>query len=120
MKKVLIVIVASLAMGACAVPAEEGNAKKVGGAKPTLATEAKKARTVWGNGTYKVGSEIKPGQYKTKGSEFGCYWERLRGTSGDFEDVIANDTTTGPSIFTVKKTDKYIKFMLDCEWTRVK
>ena len=36
----------------------------------------------------------------------GCYWERLRGFSGSFDDIIANDITNVSAIVTVSPTDK--------------
>ncbi|MDR6555836.1 hypothetical protein J2809_000167 [Arthrobacter pascens] len=35
-----------------------------------------------GDGTYKVGTHIKPGLYKATGTGSGCYWARLSGFSG--------------------------------------
>lgn len=59
-----------------------------------------------GDGTYVVGDDIRPGTYKTKGSEgFGCYWARLKDTDGDFGSIIANGNTEGPTTVTIKKSD---------------
>jgi hypothetical protein len=71
---------------------------------------------VYGDGTYEVGSEIKPGTYKTSGGE--CYWERLKGFSGDFEDILANENISGPSRMTIRSTDKGVTFSGGCEWRR--
>ncbi|MFJ5698366.1 hypothetical protein [Arthrobacter sp. NPDC093139] len=43
-----------------------------------------------GDGTYKVGTHIQPGLYKATGTGSGCYWERLSGFSGGFDDINAN------------------------------
>lgn len=84
---------------------------------PKAKATAKKV-TQWGDGVYKVGKEIQPGQYETKGNDSGCMWERLKGTSGDLSDVLANDIVTGPGKMTVKSGDKYIKFSLGCAWRK--
>ncbi|MCW4467187.1 hypothetical protein OK351_17035 [Glutamicibacter sp. MNS18] len=43
-----------------------------------------------GNGTYRVGKDLKPGQYKANGSGNSCYWERLNGFGGSLSNVNAN------------------------------
>jgi hypothetical protein len=69
------------------------------------------------DGTYEVGSEVKAGTYKSDGGE--CYWERLKGFSGDFGDIIANDNTSGPSRMTIRSSDNGVTFSGGCEWTKV-
>lgn len=44
---------------------------------------------VFGEGTFIVGDEIQPGIYRAEGGDF-CYWERMAGFSGDFDEIIAN------------------------------
>lgn len=43
-----------------------------------------------GDGTYRVGTQIKPGLYKATGTGDGCYWERLSGFTGSFYDINEN------------------------------
>ena len=43
-----------------------------------------------GDGTYRVGTQIKPGLYKSTGTGSGCYWERLSGFSGTLSQINAN------------------------------
>lgn len=43
-----------------------------------------------GDGTYRVGTQIKPGLYKATGTGSGCYWERLSGFSGSLSQINAN------------------------------
>lgn len=66
------------------------------------------AATIPGEGTHVVGTDIKSGAYRTAGaSDPGLslsYWARLEGTSGDFDEIIANGTTTGQTTVTVKAT----------------
>jgi hypothetical protein len=80
-------------------------------------TATRPAATVYSDGTYEVGSEIKPGTYKTSGGE--CYWERLKGFSGEFDDIIANDNISGPSRMTIRPTDQGVTFSGGCEWRKV-
>ena len=48
-------------------------------------------------------------------SRDGCYWERLSGTSGDFDEIIANDFVSDPARLqvTIKPTD-YAFHTEDC------
>ena len=50
--------------------------------------------TLFGAGTWLVGSEIEPGRYFTNPGR-GCYWERLSGLGGTSDDRIANDFVSG-------------------------
>ncbi|MGW6889148.1 hypothetical protein [Streptomyces chartreusis] len=63
-----------------------------------------------GDGTYVVGKDIKPGTYRTEGPADtaipNCYWARLRGTSGEFNEIIANGNTAGPTTVTISANDK--------------
>ena len=62
------------------------------------------------DGTYRVGTEVKTGRYKTKvpADEY-CYWERLKDTDGDLDSIIANGNVDEKvtTYVTIKKTDKY-------------
>jgi len=42
------------------------------------------------SGFHTVGDEIGPGVWRSTGNGDGCYWERLRGLSGEFDDIITN------------------------------
>ena len=58
------------------------------------------------NGTFLVGSEIAPGTYRSSaqpGSH--CYWERLSGFSGSFDDVIANGLSDQSQLVTISRSD---------------
>jgi hypothetical protein len=66
------------------------------------------------DGTYRVGTDVQPGTYISSGprpSSFMpvCMWERLAGTSGQFDDFIAGDASPGQTILTVEPTDRYVK-----------
>lgn len=72
-----------------------------------------------GDGTYEVGVDIKPGQYRTdgQGDGSGCYWERDRNLSGAVNSIIANDNIDGPSIIEVNRGE-YLQISGGCEWRR--
>lgn len=59
----------------------------------------------FGDGTWRVGSDIKPGTYRTQNESGSCYWARLRGLSGEFNDIITNENPDGPSIVTIPASD---------------
>lgn len=60
----------------------------------------------FGDGTYQVGTDIKPGTYRTQSGSTGCYYERLKGFSGTDSDILANNLTDYPAIVTILPTDK--------------
>lgn len=64
--------------------------------------------TTFGEGTWVVGQQIQPGRYRSTGpgpDDFGCYWERKRGLGGTFNDIIANDNQSGPTIVEIAASD---------------
>jgi hypothetical protein len=69
----------------------------------TKTVEPKAATTIPGDGTFLVGEDIRPGTYRTAGGS--CYWARLKGTSGELDDVIANGNVTGPTTVTIAPSD---------------
>ncbi|QHC01069.1 hypothetical protein EK0264_12730 [Epidermidibacterium keratini] len=71
-------------------------------APPPPTTEA--PTPSFGAGTYLVNVDIPPGTYQSSGGST-CYWERLSGTSGEFDDIIANDLPAGQAIVTIEPTD---------------
>ena len=67
-------------------------------------------------GTYLVGRDIVAGTYRGKaGTDTldSCYWARLRGLSGELDDVIANEIATGQYFVSVQRTD--YAFRTDCK-----
>lgn len=56
------------------------------------------------DGIYLVGMDIEPGTYQTSGGS-GCYWQRSSGTSGDFDDILANGNENGQAIVTIAPSD---------------
>jgi hypothetical protein len=61
--------------------------------------------TTFGDGTYVVGTDIAPGTYRNSSSFGGCYWERLSGFGGSFDEIIANGLATYRQVVTIKETD---------------
>ena len=47
-------------------------------------------RKPFGGGQFRIGDQILPGRYFTDPLQTGCYWERQRGFTGTFTDIIAN------------------------------
>lgn len=72
---------------------------------------------VFGAGTQVVGEDIDPGIYETGvlgGGVFdGCYWERLSGFSGEFDEIIANSNVVVHDVVEISDTDT--GFDSDCE-----
>jgi hypothetical protein len=60
----------------------------------------------FGNGTFVVGKDIKPGTYRTRHDSDGCYFARLKGFGGTVEDIIANENTDARAVVTIAATDK--------------
>ena len=57
-------------------------------------------------GTYIVGRDIGAGTYRGQAeSDDSCYWERLKGVSGTFSDIIANGIEEGQFFVTVYESD---------------
>jgi hypothetical protein len=50
-----------------------------------------------------VGEDVEPGIYKSDGNVE--YWARLSDTDGE-DNIIANDTPTGPTYVEIRSTDK--------------
>lgn len=78
--------------------------------------------TAFQDGTFLVGEEIVPGRYRTAGPTAralpNCYWARLRGTSGEFADVIANGNVKGPTTVTIAASDVAFKSNGCAGWTK--
>lgn len=64
------------------------------------------ATSSFGGGTKRVGKDISAGTYRTRSAPNDCYWERLKGFSGQLKDIIANDFSSGYQVVTIKSSDK--------------
>ena len=74
--------------------------------------------TTFGDGVFIVGLDIAPGTYRT-GTTDGCYWARLSGFGGDFEEIIANDLGDGQRLVTVAASDRGLETSRCGTWTKV-
>lgn len=68
----------------------------------------------WPNNFYdgitRVGGKVVPGLYRAKVPEGEtCYWERLSGSSGSFDDIIANELIGGYALIQVEAGDRYVR-----------
>ncbi|MER6144445.1 hypothetical protein ABT174_31115 [Streptomyces sparsogenes] len=92
-----------------------------GGGKSDAAKDKPKAEpAIGGDGTFQVGSDIKPGTYRSTDNTDGmCYWERAKDSSGETDAIIANDNVMGHAYVTIKASDKIFKSN-DChDWEAV-
>ena len=73
------------------------------------------------SGDWVVGAEIPAGTYASTVAE-GCYWERVTGFGGTFDELIANDfvSDAGQAYVTISGTDAGFSTDADCgTWIRV-
>ncbi|OAR26136.1 hypothetical protein A8W25_11800 [Streptomyces sp. ERV7] len=87
--------------------------EKAGGTGETPKDGKKKEKGL-GDGSFQVGSDIRPGTYVSTGNKDGCYWERAKDASGSTDAILANDNVTGASYVTVLASDKIFKSS-DCQ-----
>ena len=63
-------------------------------------------------GMHKVGRDVIPGLYTGQAGEGfleSCYWARLSGASGGFDEIIANGNAEGRFYVEIAPTDAYIE-----------
>jgi hypothetical protein len=92
-------------------------------AAPVEPPTASGPATAIGAGTYVVGSDIVAGTYKTAGpaaGSFGCYWARLKDTSGEFAAIITNGGAQGPTTVTISGSDGAFQTSGCNTWTKVR
>jgi hypothetical protein len=73
-------------------------------------------RTI-GDGTHRVGTDVRPGTYRTREPADFCYWARLRGFGGTVDDIIANENVVGYGVVTIGPRDKGFESNGCPEWT---
>jgi hypothetical protein len=93
-------------------------------AAPTTTAPKSKSTTApvpvsFGDGQYAVPQQVKPGTYQAPNPDGECYWARLKGFSGELEDVIANDNPSGPARVTIARTDKGFESERCGQWREV-
>jgi hypothetical protein len=64
-----------------------------------------------------VGQDIQPGTYRTRSGSPGCYFARLKGFSGEIDDIAANENLSGPAVVTIASTDKGFVSQRCATWT---
>ena len=70
------------------------------------------------DGVWLVNAEVAPGLYAAPGGD-SCYWARLEGFSGDFDDIIANGRGDERPVIEIGATDAGFETRRCGEWTRV-
>ncbi|WP_406352774.1 hypothetical protein [Streptomyces sp. NBC_00658] len=86
----------------------KGESGKPDDAKSDEAEQAAEKKIAFkGEGDYEVGTDIKPGTYRTTGNtDDMCYWERAKDASGEVDSLLANDNVSGTSYVTIAASDK--------------
>lgn len=73
-----------------------------------------------GDGDFRVGRDIEPGTYRSRGNTDGlCHWERAEDASGDTDPLLANGNVRGTGYVTVKATDKVFESSGCKDWEAV-
>lgn len=60
----------------------------------------------FGNGIWRVSTEVAPGFYRNSNSANGCYWARLSGFGGELDDILANEFTFDRDIVEIRGGEK--------------
>ncbi|MFE2535048.1 hypothetical protein [Streptomyces sp. NPDC059371] len=72
-----------------------------------------------GNGTFRVGPDIKPGTYRTAGNTGGsCHWERAKDAGHGLGSLIAKGDVTGTAVVTIGAKDTYFKTSGCGDWKK--
>jgi hypothetical protein len=76
------------------------------------------SKTTFSDGMYIVGTDIKPGTYKSSG-QTGCYYARLSGFGNTTDDILANDNTDTPAIVTISSSDAGFQSKGCGNWSKI-
>ncbi|MDT7664569.1 MAG: hypothetical protein QOD04_4125 [Pseudonocardiales bacterium] len=90
---------------------------------PAPAQSVTAVRTI-DDGTYVVGVDIEPGNYRTSGPAQDspikmCSWTRRKDTSGEAQSVIAMNISQGPTTVTIKPSDGAFESRGCNPWTKL-
>lgn len=88
------------------VPPETTTAVEATTTTATTSTTVPESEAAFGDGTWLVGDDIAPGVYQTQSEVSFCYWERLSGLGGSFDEIIANANVSGQGIVEIKSGDE--------------
>jgi hypothetical protein len=61
------------------------------------------SKAIPGNGTYRVGADVRPGLYHSYRNHLNCAWTRARDASGETRSVIARDVAKGDAYVDLEK-----------------
>ena len=89
-------------------------------APTTKKTSEPESESTMEEGTYEIGVDAEPGQYKTQvpESSSGCYWERTKDDRGDLDSIIANDNVNaGARASVTVKDGEFFKSNSCGTWT---
>lgn len=119
--RIPILVAALVLAGACGAASPStsdagGQSRARAGSEPPVAPVSAEAHkgpwTSFGDGTYEVGGgdgQVPAGKYKgtVPADSFGCYYARLKDTSGGVDAIIANDVANKgePVIVTIRAGD---------------
>lgn len=84
-----------------------------------MKAEQEKHKSSFGNGIHIVGKDIQPGTYKTENAQPLCSYQRLKGFSGEINDIIAVNNTKDIAIVTIKDSDKGFKSARCARWIKL-
>lgn len=82
----------------------------------SLSPSAGPAHTLPGDGTFRMGEDLRPGTYRSPGGD-SCSWERLRGLNGTSRDVIEHGEGTEPQVVHILPSDTAFKSKNCGDWT---
>lgn len=86
---------------------------------PAPTTRAPKT-TIPGDGQYRIGYDLAPGIYRSDdASDDYCYWARRSDATGEFKDLIDNDSGGGRRIVEVLATDLLLETSSCSTWTKI-
>lgn len=71
-------------------------------------------KPAFNDGTYKVGRDIKSGEYRTSGGG-DCYYQRMSNLNGGLDSIIVNDNFTGSALVDVNNGE-YLQVSGGCDW----
>lgn len=85
-----------------------------------ISTAGPASSSIASNGKFRVGVQIKPGEYRARYSD-SCYWERNSDASGEFDGIIANDFLDGSgTVYVTIKSSDFAFTSSNCgKWTKV-
>lgn len=106
---------------AAAQAAAKAKADQDAAAQKKAAEEAARnaPKTSFGDGTFLVGKDIEAGTYRNSPGYDSCYWQRSSGTSGSFDEILANGNPQGQAIVTIQPTDNSFTSQRCGTWNKV-